>query len=209
MNSYTVKNYIKNLNAYGSNNKYEIKFKGTETGNSYKFKMSKDTPLEMVLYDNDDNEVMLIEITNIDTINFPDKKLKPIYLEEVSYTSSGTEFELNKKHIAYPAQLYITLFKRMQRRVNLVFEHNGKQYSAYYIEGKVILTEELNNKTTITITNLTKLNTLYHNYNILYVSPMLQRYSFKQYLDTQEEIARLKGNEVETIKYDKKDGVVK
>lgn len=204
MNSYTVKNYIKNLNTYANNNKYEIKFKGIETGNGYKFKICKDKPLEMILCDNDDNELILITIDNIDTINFPDNKLKPVYLEEVSYTSSGTEFEMNKKYIAYPAQLYITLFKRMQRRVNLVFEHNGKQYSAYYIEGKVILTEEQDKKTTITITNLTKLNALYHNYNILYVSPMLQRYSFKQYLDTQEEIARLKGNEVETIKYDKK-----
>ncbi|WP_394863366.1 hypothetical protein, partial [Paraclostridium bifermentans] len=120
------------------------------------------------------------------------------------YNSKGAEFENNKKFIVYPAQLYITLFKRLQRRANLVFECRGKQHSAYYIEGKLILTDEDKGKTTVTVTNLTKLNNMYKDYNILYVSPALHRYTFKQYLDTQEELARLKGNKIETIKCDKK-----
>lgn len=206
MYSHTVRNFIKLLYTHTGSNKYCVEFQGEQTSNYYKFRIDRDKPLSMVVYDKDRNELLLTEVGNLDTISFPDKRFKPYYLEERQYTNKGEEFEITQKHIAYPAQLYITLFKRLQRKANLVFEYKGEQRSAYYIEGKVILTEENNEdkKTKITITNLNRLNTLFPNYNILFVSPMLHWYSFKQYLDTQEEIVRLKGHEVESIRHDRK-----
>lgn len=197
MLAFTVKNYIKNLIANTHGNDYILEFKGNETEHVYKFKVEKDI-LTLTL-SKDGQELLYTSVNNIDKLFLCDNRLEPVFLTETKFKEDGSLYERVEKSISYPAQLYITLFNLMHKKANFTFRHSGKHFRCYYIEGKTLVVEQNAKEYIIRGTNLNHLNTLYDNYEILYVSPLIRRLTYRDFLSEQEVIAETLNKEF--IKY--------
>ncbi len=204
MLAYTVKNYLKLLSQYSRENNYVLEMLGYETKYTYEFTV--DSQGIHLLMKDEDRELLYTNIDNIDKFMFIDKHLEPKMLKETKFKKDGKMFEQTLKVISYEAQLYISLFNLMDKRANFIFQHNGKKYKCFYIEGKTLLVDETDDEYIIKGTNLNHLHTMFNNYKILYVNALYKKLTYKGFLEEQEKIAELSGKRF--VKYKLNERVV-
>lgn len=201
MKAYTLKNYLSNLVRFAGNNTYILEMLGEQTNCKYTFKVFK--KLSLVMDDgNPDTPELLMNIDNIDFVQFKDKTFKPVRLEESIPRGTSDLFERNEINIFYEAQMYIKLFRLMKERVSFMFVCNGKYYYCYYIDGKALYIEEDEKHYIVKGTSLFHLSKNHPGYQILSISQPLNRYSYGKFLDVHNEIALKKGKELVKYKFD-------
>ena len=200
---YSVKNLLKNMSMFSKNNSYELKFSGLETKYKYNFSIN-DNGVNMLVKDKDDNDLLLTSIKDIDRLKFKDKHLKPETLVETKWKPNGEIYEKVEKDISYPAQIYITLFNLMNKKVSFVFKHNGKEYRCIYLEGKTMFVEETETEYIVRGTDLNHLHRIFPDYEILYATPSLIKYRYRDYMEEQEILAKTLGKEFVKYRLDEK-----
>ncbi len=195
---YTVKNLLKNFSTFSKGNSYELEFIGNKSKNKYTF-LIKDS-ISVQIKDENDNELLWTQIDNIDALALTDTKLKPVKLLETKWKNNGEVFEKCEKMISYPAQMYITLFNLMYKKVSFVFRYNNETIHAIYLEGKTMFVEQTDTEYILKGTDLNQLHHHYPNYEILHVSPCLIKFSYRIFMEEQEQVASKLGKKFVKIR---------
>lgn len=188
---YTVKNLIKNFSNFSKGNSYELDFIGNRTRNKYTFFIKDNISIQ--IKDENDVELLWTQINNIDELILTDTRLKPTKLKETKWKATGEVFEKCEKIISYPAQLYITLFNLMHKKVSFVFRYNNENMHAIYLEGKTMFVEQTDSDYILKGTDLNQLHYHYPNYEILHVSPCIVKFSYRVFMEEQEIVANKLG----------------
>ncbi|GAA0101619.1 hypothetical protein UT300012_23340 [Paraclostridium bifermentans] len=200
---YSVKNLLKNMSMFSKNNSYELKFVGLETKYTYNFSVNNNG-VNVLVQDECGRDLILTSIRDLDRLRFNDKHLNPLSLIETKWKPNGDVYERVEKDISYPAQIYITLFNLMNKKVSFVFRHNGIEYRCIYLEGKTMFVEETNSEFIVRGTDLNHLHKIFPDYEILYATPSLIKYRYRDYMEEQETLAKTLGKEFVKYRLDEK-----